>query len=125
MGRGALNRRIELADLDIDDVEGEDTGVNLWIAYSKTDQEGKGESTFIPADLADSPLYDPMSAVRDWLSCLHGMGIHEGPLMRALTSKAASRTGRPRLPAANTSRAMPSRTGSATAHTWPGCPAGT
>ncbi|MFE6848024.1 integrase [Streptomyces sp. NPDC057686] len=87
VGRGALNRRIELADLDIDDVEVEDTGVDLWIAYSKTDQEGKGESTFIPADPAGSPLYDPVSAVRDWLSCLHRMGIHEGPLMRALTSR--------------------------------------
>ncbi|MGP3691313.1 tyrosine-type recombinase/integrase [Streptomyces sp. IBSNAI002] len=85
VGRGALNRRIELADLDIDDVEVEDAGVDLWIAYSKTDQEGKGESTFIPADPAD-PRYDPVAAVRDWLNCLHRMGVHEGPLMRALTS---------------------------------------
>ncbi|MET9323314.1 hypothetical protein ABZX75_24420 [Streptomyces sp. NPDC003038] len=86
MGRGALNRRFELADLDIGDVEVEDTGVDLWIAYSKTDQEGKGESTFVPADPADR-RYDPVSAVRDWLHCLHRMGVHEGPLMRALTSK--------------------------------------
>ncbi|MET9888061.1 hypothetical protein ABZZ20_34010 [Streptomyces sp. NPDC006430] len=70
VGRGALNRRIELADLDIEDVEVEDTGVYLWIAYSKTDQEGKGESTFIPADPTGSPFYCPVSAVRDWLSCL-------------------------------------------------------
>ncbi|MEU9144002.1 hypothetical protein [Streptomyces sp. NPDC048349] len=84
--RGALNRRIELADLDIDDVDVEDAGVDLWIAYSKTDQEGKGESAFIPADLAD-PRYDPVAAVRDWLRCLHRMDVHDGPLMRALTSK--------------------------------------
>ncbi|MEU7554045.1 integrase [Streptomyces sp. NPDC044571] len=87
VGRGALNRRIELANLDIDDVEVEDSGVDLWIAYSKTDQEGKGESTFIPADPAGPALYDPVSAVRDWLHCLHRMGVHDGPLMRALTSK--------------------------------------
>ncbi|MFE4639216.1 integrase [Streptomyces sp. NPDC056773] len=86
VGRGALNRRIELADLDIHNIEVEDGGVDLWIAHSKTDQEGKGESTFIPAD-PTSPRYDPVTAVRDWLNCLHRMGVHEGPLLRALTSK--------------------------------------
>ncbi|MFE3559545.1 integrase [Streptomyces sp. NPDC059193] len=86
VGRGALNRRIELADLDIGDVEVEDAGVDLWIAYSKTDQEGKGESTFVPADPAD-PRYDPVAAVRGWLDCLHRMRVYDGPLMRALTSR--------------------------------------
>lgn len=86
VGRGALNRRIELADLDIGDVQVEDSGVDLWIAYSKTDQAGRGESTFIPADSTD-PRYDPVAAVRDWLACLHRMRVYDGPLMRALTSK--------------------------------------
>lgn len=85
IGRGALNRRIELADLDIVDVEVEDDGVPLWIGHSKTDQEAKGEETFVPAD-PDDPRYDPVTAVRDWLNCLHRMGVHEGPLLRALTS---------------------------------------
>ncbi|MGR4877969.1 hypothetical protein ACIPUC_00805 [Streptomyces sp. LARHCF249] len=86
VGRGALNRRIELADLGIDDVEVEDSGVDLGFAYSKTDKAGKGESTFIPADPGD-PRYDPVAAVRDWLNRLHRMRVYDGPLMGALTSK--------------------------------------
>ncbi|MEU2453862.1 tyrosine-type recombinase/integrase [Streptomyces sp. NPDC012765] len=86
VGRGALNRRSELADLDIVDVEVEDAGIPLWIGHSKTDQEAKGEETFVPGD-PDNPRYDPVQAVRDWLSCLHRMGVTEGPLLRALTSR--------------------------------------
>ncbi|MBQ1163909.1 integrase, partial [Streptomyces sp. A73] len=49
LGRGALNRRLELADLTIGNVTVETDGVALWFAASKTDQEAKGEETVIPA----------------------------------------------------------------------------
>lgn len=83
LGRGALNRRIELADLTIGNVTIEPDGVALHIAASKTDQEAKGEETFIPAwDDAD---VDPVRALRAWLDVLHRLGVRDGALFRALT----------------------------------------
>ncbi|MFJ1900422.1 integrase [Streptomyces sp. NPDC088115] len=86
LGRGALNRRIELADLSIADVAVDDDFVTLHIRASKTDQEAKGEHTDIPAD-RDDPLLDPVAAVRDWLTSLHYLGVREGAFFRALTSR--------------------------------------
>lgn len=83
LGRGALNRRIELADLTIGNVTVEADGVALHIAASKTDQEAKGEETFIPA--WDDPALDPVRATRAWLDILHHLGVHDGALFRALT----------------------------------------
>ncbi|MEU9849277.1 tyrosine-type recombinase/integrase [Streptomyces sp. NPDC047985] len=85
LGRGALNRRIELADLSIADVAVDDDFVTLHIRSSKTDQEAKGEHTDIPAD--PDPLLDPVTAVRDWLTALHHLGVREGAFFRALTSR--------------------------------------
>ena len=85
LGRGALNRRIELADLSISDVTVEEDGVELLIRMSKTDQEAKGEHTFIPAE--DDPLLDPVRRTREWLGMLHALGIHDGAFLRALTVK--------------------------------------
>lgn len=85
LGRGALNRRIELADLSMADVTVDDDFVTLHIGYSKTDQEAKGEYTEIPAD--PDPLLDPVGAVRDWLTSLHHLGVREGAFFRALTSR--------------------------------------
>lgn len=83
LGRGALNRRIELADLTIGNVNVEPDGVALTIVASKTDQEAKGEETFIPA--WDDPSIDPVRATRAWLNILHDLGVHEGAFFRALT----------------------------------------
>lgn len=85
LGRGALNRRIELADLSIADVAVDDDFVTLHIRSSKTDQDAKGEHTDIPAD--SDPLLDPVAAVRDWLTALHHLGVREGAFFRALTSR--------------------------------------
>ncbi|ANZ14437.1 site-specific recombinase XerD [Streptomyces noursei ATCC 11455] len=83
LGRGALNRRIELADLTIGNVTVEADGVALYISASKTDQEAKGEETFIPA--WDDPLIAPVRATRAWLDILHHLGVYDGALLRALT----------------------------------------
>ena len=85
LGHGALNRRIELADLSIADVSVDDAFVTLHIRASKTDQEAKGEHTDIPTD--PDPLMDPVAAVRDWLTALHHLGVREGAFFRALTSR--------------------------------------
>jgi integrase len=85
LGRGALNRRIELADLSIADVAVDDDFVTLHIRSSKSDQEAKGEHTDIPTD--PDALLDPVAAVRDWLTALHHLGIREGAFFRALTSR--------------------------------------
>ncbi|MEU9014227.1 tyrosine-type recombinase/integrase [Streptomyces sp. NPDC048479] len=85
LGCGALNRRVELADLSIADVAVDDDFVTLHIRSSKTDQDGKGEHTDIPAD--PDPLLDPVAAVRDWLTVLHRLGVREGAFFRALTSR--------------------------------------
>lgn len=84
LGRGALNRRIELADLAIADVGVDDDFVSLHFQFTKTDQQGKGESTDIPAE-PDDPLMCPVQATRDWLSMLHRLGMRDGAFLRALT----------------------------------------
>lgn len=83
LGRGALNRRSELADLTIGNVAVESDGVALWFTSSKTDQEAKGEETFIPA--WDDPGIDPVHATRAWLDALHQLGVRNGAFLRALT----------------------------------------
>jgi len=85
LGRGALNRRIELADLLCSDVDVDDGFVSLGIRFSKTDQAGDGETTDIPAE-PDDPLICPVEATRAWFSMLHRLGVRDGAFFRALTS---------------------------------------
>ena len=85
LARGALNRRIELADLSIADVSVDDDFVTLHIQFSKTDQEGKGEDPEIPAE-PDDLLLCPVDATRAWLNTLYRLGVRDGAFMRALTT---------------------------------------
>lgn len=85
LGRGALNRRIELADLVCADVDVDDAFVTLIIRFDKTHQDGDGEPTHIPADPAE-PLLCPVEATRAWFAMLHRLGIRDGAFFRALTS---------------------------------------
>lgn len=84
VGRGALHRRIELADLLIEQIEVDDDFVAHWVAMSKTDQDADGEETPMPAD-PDDPLICPVEATRAWLNCLWRLGVRSGPAYRALT----------------------------------------
>jgi integrase len=84
VGRGALHRRIELADLLIEQIEVDDDFVAHWVAMSKTDQDAVGEETPMPAD-PDDPLICPVEATRAWLNCLWRLGVRSGPAYRALT----------------------------------------
>lgn len=85
LGRGALNRRIELADLVCADVDVDDDFVTLDIRFDKTHQDGDGEPTHIPADPAE-PLLCPVDATRAWFAMLHRLGVRDGAFLRALTS---------------------------------------
>jgi integrase len=84
LGRGALNRRIELADLLLADVDVDDDFVSLDIRFSKTDQDGDGETTDIPAE-PDDRLMCPVDATRAWFNMLHRLGVRDGAFFRALT----------------------------------------
>ncbi|MFC9498380.1 integrase [Streptomyces sp. NPDC056982] len=84
VGRGALHRRIELADLLVEQIEVDDDFVGHWVAMSKTDQDAEGEETPMPAD-PDDPLICPVDATHAWLNCLWRLGVRTGPAYRALT----------------------------------------
>ncbi|MBP5926664.1 tyrosine-type recombinase/integrase [Streptomyces sp. LBUM 1483] len=84
LGRGALNRRIELADLVLADVDVDDDFVSLHIRFSKTHQDGDTEPTDIPAEPTDL-LICPVDATRAWFTMLHRLGVRDGAFFRALT----------------------------------------
>ncbi|MFF9003693.1 integrase [Streptomyces achromogenes] len=84
LGRGALNRRIELADLLVSDVDVDDDFVTLDIRFDKTHQNGDGEPTHIPAE-PDDLLMCPADATRAWFAMLHRLRVREGAFFRALT----------------------------------------
>ncbi|MER7310000.1 site-specific integrase [Streptomyces griseoluteus] len=84
LGWGMLSRRSELAHLLIENLTVEDDGVTVKVAFSKTDQEAHGESTFVPAD-PDSPAVCPVRCVRAWLEELRSHGITSGALFRQIT----------------------------------------
>ncbi|MET9762053.1 integrase [Streptomyces sp. NPDC006372] len=84
LGWGMLARRSELANLLIEQLVVENDGVTVLVAFSKTDQAAKGESTFVPAD-PDEPAVCPVRRVRAWLEELRHQGITSGPLFRHIT----------------------------------------
>ncbi|MEW9521820.1 tyrosine-type recombinase/integrase [Streptomyces tubercidicus] len=81
-GYGALTRRIELADLEIEDITVTDTHVIVYFPMSKTDQEAEGATVRIP----DRPDLRPVAHMRAWLEVLRSRGVTRGALFRALTS---------------------------------------
>lgn len=84
LGWGMLSRRSELANLLIENLLIEDDGVTVTVAFSKTDQDAKGDSTFIPAD-PDDPALCPVRRVRAWLEELRAHGVTTGALFRQIT----------------------------------------
>lgn len=77
---GSGSRRSEIARLKLANVVFERDGVKLWIAKSKTDQEGKGRWT--AANRGENPLTCPVRALRQWLAI---RGDWEGALFVRLT----------------------------------------
>jgi integrase len=74
-------RRSELVNLHRRDVRMTVDGLEVHIAYSKTDQIGEGKTVAVPGNDAH-PQYDPQAAVQDYLGYLDGEGVTDGPLLR-------------------------------------------
>ena len=80
-GYGTLARRIELADLLIEDLTITDTRILVDFVIDKTHQDGDLPATPIP----DRPDIQPVQRMRDWLAALAELGAKRGPVFRALT----------------------------------------
>jgi integrase len=78
---GAL-RRSELAALRFEDIDIAQHGMRLELRRSKTDQEGQGQSVFVPRGAALCPV----RAVQDWLRV---SGASEGMLFRRIRKDGA------------------------------------
>ena len=74
---GAL-RRSELVALQYEDITCFESGVELLIRHSKTDQEGAGRTVFIPHARGSRC---PVKALMSWLSLA---GIKRGPIFRLI-----------------------------------------
>lgn len=76
-------RRSEIMNLTHDDVKYTVDGLEIYIAYSKTDQAGEGVWVAIPRNETHEQ-YDPWTALQAWLGVCRGVGITSGPLFRAI-----------------------------------------
>lgn len=73
-------RRSELVALDLADVRAEDAGLVVLVRRSKTDQDGRGMTKYIP--YGSSPATCPVRAVMAWQDAA---GITDGALFRGVT----------------------------------------
>jgi integrase len=78
-------RRSEISRLEVSDVQFVREGMRVYLAWSKTDQEGQGRELGIPRAKRDASLC-PVSSVRGWL---HLRGQQPGPLFVRITSGGA------------------------------------
>jgi integrase len=83
LGWAGMLRRSELAALTMGDAYQAATGIKVYIATSKTDQEGEGETRLIPSDLLGG--IDPIPLWRGYLDALAEHGITTGRLFRAIS----------------------------------------
>lgn len=78
IGFAGAFRRSELVSLQYEDMTQYDSGVELLLRRSKTDQEGAGRTVFIPYARGNRC---PVKALKNWLEFA---GIAAGPLFRAI-----------------------------------------
>lgn len=77
-------RRSELANLRLADLRYTVDGLEIFIAYSKTDQTGQDAPwVAVPANTVH-PEYDPVRSVQAWVKVLRDEGVTSGPLFRAI-----------------------------------------
>jgi integrase len=76
-------RRSELVNLTHDDIRLTVDGLEVYIAWSKTDKEGEGVWVAIPSNDKHEE-YDPFTALQAWLAVCREQGITNGPLFRAV-----------------------------------------
>lgn len=78
-GFAAALRRSEIVALRVEDVTTYDSGIEILIRRSKTDQEGVGRTVFIPHARG---VRCPVKALQQWLSIAE---ITEGPIFRQIS----------------------------------------
>lgn len=78
IGFAGAFRRSELVGLQYEDITHFDSGVELLLRWSKTDQEGAGRTVFIPYARGSRC---PVEALKHWLMLA---GIDSGPLFRPI-----------------------------------------
>jgi integrase len=79
IGFAGAFRRSELVALLVSDLAFNDTGVDILLRRSKTDQEGEGREVFIPNAKGERC---PVAALKLWLSAT---GIESGPVFRSVS----------------------------------------
>lgn len=77
VGFGAALRRSELCALKVSDLEFRREGVIIGIPFSKTDQEGEGQTVAVP----NGVKVRPVQALKHWLEA---SGITDGPVFRSV-----------------------------------------
>ncbi len=78
VGFAGAFRRSELVSLTVADMTEHDSGIELLLRRSKTDQEGEGRTIFIPHAKGKRC---PVAALKEWLVLA---GIESGPLFRSV-----------------------------------------
>ncbi|WP_239101562.1 site-specific integrase [Microbispora amethystogenes] len=82
VGYAAMTRRIELHNLNIEDVTFLREGLELFIPMSKTDRDARGVS--VPLPYGSHPGTCPVRVESAWLEILTEHGITSGPVFRAI-----------------------------------------
>jgi hypothetical protein len=77
-----MARRIELQNLNIEDLTFLREGLEVFIAMSKTDRDARGVS--VPLPYGSHPGTRPVRVESAWLEILAEHGITSGPAFRAI-----------------------------------------
>ena len=78
VGFAGAFRRSELCEIDFTDMERADGGIRVTLPRSKTDQEGRGQSVFLPCESLECC---PVRALNAWLEITC---IESGPIFRSV-----------------------------------------
>ena len=78
LGFAGAFRRSELVGIKVEDLAFNEQGVDVFLARSKTDQEGKGQSVAI----LNGKALLPVQRLQEWLDAA---GITEGPIFRQMS----------------------------------------
>ncbi|WP_327092500.1 tyrosine-type recombinase/integrase [Nonomuraea sp. NBC_01738] len=82
LGFAIMARRSELTDVDLDDLTFTTEGLELYVPFSKTDQDASGETVAIP--YGQHPRTCPVRVTHAWLTDLTDAAITTGPLFRPI-----------------------------------------
>ena len=77
LGMAGALRRSELCGLNVEDLAFVESGLDVTLRRSKTDQEGQGQAVAVP----HGTTLKPVEAVKAWIAA---SGITEGPLFRPI-----------------------------------------